>query len=59
VDAIAVALGRLQHAIPPAVLDAVGQAPGDPQFAISRARDMAAAGPADSLDPRAIPRSLT
>jgi Ser/Thr protein kinase RdoA (MazF antagonist) len=52
VDAMAAALGRLHHAIPSAVLDAVAQAPGNPQFAISRARDMAAACTADSLDPQ-------
>jgi hypothetical protein len=42
-DAIAAALSRLYHAIPPSVLGAVKSAPGSPQLLSGRIRDMARA----------------
>jgi Ser/Thr protein kinase RdoA (MazF antagonist) len=56
VDAIAAALGRLHHAVPSPVLDAVGQAGyGDgPQHISDRMRKLAAACRAELLDP--LPR---
>jgi hypothetical protein len=50
VDAIAAALSRLHRAVPPTVLDRIEQVPGSPQFAAERARNMAAACQAESLD---------
>jgi hypothetical protein len=52
--AIAAALGRLHHAIPPSVLDTVERAPGSPRLLPDRIRDMARACDPDSLDP--LPR---
>jgi hypothetical protein len=54
-DAIAAALGRLHHAIPPSVLETIERAPGSPQLVIGRIRDMAAACDAGSLGP--LPRA--
>jgi hypothetical protein len=51
-DAIASALDRLHHAIPPSVLAAVDPAPGDRQLLPERIRDMARAGNAALLDLR-------
>jgi aminoglycoside phosphotransferase (APT) family kinase protein len=53
-DAIAVALGRLHHAIPPSVLATVELAPASPQLLPGRIRDMARACDAGLLDP--LPR---
>ena len=53
-DAIAVALNRLHHAIPPSVLATVERAPASPQLLRERVRDMAHACNADRLDP--LPR---
>ena len=53
-DAIAAALSRLHHAIPPSVLATVERAPASPQLLPGRIRDMARACNADSLDP--LPR---
>jgi hypothetical protein len=53
-DAIAVALKRLHHAIPPSVLATVERVPGSLQLLRERVRDMAHACDADVLDP--LPR---
>ena len=53
-DAVAAALSRLHHAIPPSVLATVGQAPGSPQLLPGRIREMAHACNAELLDP--LPR---
>jgi hypothetical protein len=53
-DAIAAALSRLHHAIPPSVLGTVERAPGSPQLLPGRIRDMAYARNAELLDP--LPR---
>jgi len=53
-DAIAAALSRLHHAIPPSVLATVDRAPGSPQLLPGRTRDMARACNAELLDP--LPR---
>ncbi|MGD0243153.1 MAG: phosphotransferase [Streptosporangiaceae bacterium] len=53
-DAIAAALSRLHHAIPPPVLATVERAPGSPQLLPGRIRDMAHACSAGLLDP--VPR---
>ena len=53
-EAIAAALGRLHHAIPPSVPGTVERAPGSPQFLPGRIRDMAYACNAELLD--ALPR---
>ena len=53
-DAIATALSRLHHAIPPSVLGTVERAPGSPQLLPGRTRDMARACNAELLDP--LPR---
>jgi Phosphotransferase enzyme family len=53
-DAIAAALSRLHHAIPPSVLATVERAPGSPQLLPGRIRDMARACNAELLDP--LPR---
>ena len=53
-DAIAAALSRLHHAIPPSVLEGVEQAPASPQLLPGRIRDMARACNAESLAP--LPR---
>jgi Ser/Thr protein kinase RdoA (MazF antagonist) len=53
-DAIAAALSRLHHAIPPSVLATVQRAPGSPQLLPGRIRDMARACNAELLDP--LPR---
>lgn len=53
-DAIAAALARLHHAIPPSVLGTVERVPGSPQFLPRRIRDMAYACNAELLD--ALPR---
>jgi aminoglycoside phosphotransferase (APT) family kinase protein len=53
-DAIAAALSRLHHAIPPSVLGTVERAPGSPQLLRDRTRDMAHACNAELLDP--LPR---
>jgi hypothetical protein len=53
-DAIAAALSRLHHAIPPSVLETVERAPGSAQLLPDRTRDMAHACNADLLDP--LPR---
>jgi thiamine kinase-like enzyme len=50
-DAIAVALDRLHHALPPSVLQAVEPAPASPQLLPDRIRDMACACNAELLDP--------
>jgi Phosphotransferase enzyme family len=52
--AIAAALSRLHHAIPPSVLRTVEQAPGSPHLVPCRIRDMAHACNAGLLDP--LPR---
>lgn len=51
--AIAAALSRLHHAIPPSVLATVERAPGSPQLLPDRIRDMAHACNAELLDPLA------
>jgi len=53
-DAIAAALSRLHHAIPPSVLGTVERAPGSPHLLRDRTRDMARACNAELLDP--LPR---
>ena len=53
-DAIAAALSRLHHAIPPSVLGTVKRAPGSPKLLPDRTRDMAHACNAELLDP--LPR---
>jgi aminoglycoside phosphotransferase (APT) family kinase protein len=53
-DAIAAALSRLHHAIPPSVLEKVERAPGSAELLRDRTRDMARACDADLLDP--LPR---
>ena len=53
-DAIAAALSRLHHAIPPSVLATVERAPGSPQLLPGRIRDMARACNVELLDP--LPR---
>jgi hypothetical protein len=53
-DAIAAALSRLHHAIPPSALETVEQAPGSPHLLPGRIRDMAHACNAGLLDP--LPR---
>jgi aminoglycoside phosphotransferase (APT) family kinase protein len=53
-DAIAEALSRLHHAIPPSVLATVERAPGSPQLLPDRIKGMARACNAGSLDP--LPR---
>lgn len=53
-DAIAAALSRLHHAIPPSVLGTVERAPGSPQLLRDRTRDMARACSPELLDP--LPR---
>jgi aminoglycoside phosphotransferase len=53
-DAIAAALSRLHHAIPPSVLGTVERAPGHPGLLAGRTRDMARACDAGLLDP--LPR---
>ena len=53
-DAVAAALGRLHHAIPPSVLGTVEPAPGRPQLLPGRIRDMAHACDAAFLD--SLPR---
>jgi aminoglycoside phosphotransferase len=53
-DAIAAALSRLHHAIPPSVLGRVERAPGNPQLLPDRTRDLARACNAELLDP--LPR---
>ena len=53
-DAIAAALSRLHHAIPPSVLATVGPAPGSTQLLPGRIRDMARARNAELLD--SLPR---
>jgi hypothetical protein len=52
--AIAAALGRLHHAIPPSVLGTVERAPGSPQLLPGRVRQMACACDAELLGP--LPR---
>ena len=49
-DAIAAALVRLHHAIPPSVLGTVERAPGSPQLLPGRIREMACACNAELLD---------
>jgi hypothetical protein len=51
-QAIAVALNRLHHAIPPSVLASVEPAPGRPQLLPDRVRDMARDCDPDTLDPQ-------
>jgi aminoglycoside phosphotransferase (APT) family kinase protein len=53
-DAIAAALSRLHHAIPPSVLKTVERAPDSPQLISARTRNMARACDAGLLDP--LPR---
>jgi aminoglycoside phosphotransferase len=53
-DAVAAALRRLHHAIPPSVLGTVEWAPGSPQLIPARTREMALACNAGLLDP--LPR---
>jgi thiamine kinase-like enzyme len=53
-DAIAMALSRLHHAIPPSVLATIEQAPGSPRLLPDRIRAMARACDAGMLDP--LPR---
>jgi phosphotransferase family enzyme len=53
-DAIAAALSRLHHAVPPSMLGTVERAPGSPQLLPDRIRDMAYACNAELLDP--LPR---
>jgi aminoglycoside phosphotransferase len=53
-DAVAAALRRLHHAIPPSVLGTVERAPGSPQLIPARTREMALACNAGLLDP--LPR---
>jgi len=53
-DAVAAALSRLHHAIPPSVLATVERAPGSPRLLPDRTRDMAHACNAELLDP--LPR---
>jgi aminoglycoside phosphotransferase (APT) family kinase protein len=53
-DAIAAALSRLHHAIPPSVLETVERAPDSPQLLPARTRSMARACDAGVLDP--LPR---
>ena len=53
-DAIAAALSRLHHAIPPSVLATVERAPDSPQLLRDHTRDMARACNAELLDP--LPR---
>jgi Phosphotransferase enzyme family len=50
-EAVAAALSRLHHAIPPSVLARVERAPGSPQLIPGRIRDMARACDAESLEP--------
>jgi len=50
-DAIAAALGRLHHAIPPSALGSVERAPGSPQLLPGRIREMAHACDAGLLGP--------
>jgi thiamine kinase-like enzyme len=50
--AIAAALSRLHHAIPPSVLRTVERAPGRPHLLPGRIREMASAGNAQILDPQ-------
>jgi hypothetical protein len=52
--AIALALDRLHHAIPPSALAAIDLAPGSPQLLPERIRGMARAGNAELLNP--LPR---
>jgi Phosphotransferase enzyme family len=53
-EAVATALRRLHHAIPPSVLTTVAPAPGSPRLLPGRIRDMARACDAGRLDP--LPR---
>ena len=60
-DAVAAALSRLHHAVPPSVLATVERAPGSPQLLPDRIRDMARArdgGLLDSLPRRAYQAAL-